>query len=262
MSSPDFIEKFTVKLNNKKPVEVTDFLKSINAFQKEYRNVCKKEGLKYDDDSVKLYIQVREGSVEWEFVRQAGQLILLDAHVYLLKKTADILIEKILKSVIDGKEPEVNDPNSLANARDFVTVQKNDKGSNISLTHQKHNGDIYNYNNCTFTGVNARGAIDFIDDSLKNNNAKTDNAFTNEVLELTVTEKNQIKGKISSISEDPKVIVFKDGLRSEIITDNSRNPLTICYIVNGNIKNAGDKIVAYEITELVETISDTDDSNN
>jgi hypothetical protein len=67
IATQDFLEKLTIKFDNKEPVEVMGFLKSIHAFQKEYKSVCKINNVNYNDDEVKLYIQVREGCIEWDF---------------------------------------------------------------------------------------------------------------------------------------------------------------------------------------------------
>lgn len=61
--SNNFIEKVTVTLDNTKPVEVLDFLTSVQGFYSQYRKVVKDSGIDYNNQSVKLYINTVKGGV-------------------------------------------------------------------------------------------------------------------------------------------------------------------------------------------------------
>lgn len=82
--------------------------------------------------------------------------------------------------------------------------------------------------------------------------------FINEVLQLTCTQENQIRGVVAEIDKEAKAIVFNPKeLQANLIIKNEVNPLSVCYLVNGKVKrNMENKVVAYVIEELVEIIKD------
>ncbi|MFT4967052.1 MAG: hypothetical protein ACI9CD_000047 [Candidatus Deianiraeaceae bacterium] len=97
--------------------------------------------------------------------------------------------------------------------------------------------------------------MDTIDDMLSKDTSHISD-FTNEVLQLTCTQNNQIRAVVSIIEENEKAIVFSPKeLQNSLIIDNESNPLSVCYLVNGKIKrNNENKVVAYIVEELVEII--------
>lgn len=259
--SANFLEKVTIKLDNKKPIEVMDFLTSINAFQKQYRLVCKEEGYKYENEEVKPYIQLREGCVEWDFIRRLvtkNPILLgtISPAVFLLRKTAEILIEKVIEKIIKGEGVETSETNTLSNARDLLAVQKNDSGSDLSVNYKDCNNNAYNFNNCIFHGTTSRGVTDFLEDQIRSSKQINVNCFSKVLLYLdTACKENGSKGIIEADGFDPKKSVrlsfADDDLKREVIED-KKNPLNTCYLVDVEVKKMQDKIVFCHILPIHE----------
>jgi hypothetical protein len=53
--------------------------------------------------------------------------------VYLIKKTAEIIIDKVINKVISGEKVDDVSKSTLSNSKDFLAVQKNDSGSNLQI---------------------------------------------------------------------------------------------------------------------------------
>ena len=125
-----------------------------------------------------------------------------------------------------------------------------------NFTYKNQRGDNYTFNNCVFSDITSRGIIGKIDDYLEQNkNLATD--FTNEVLQLTCSERNQIRGIIAEFDEKSKTLVFNPKeLQNSLIVENETNPLNVNYIVSGKIKRINGKIIAYVIEELIEIIDE------
>ena len=132
----NILEKLTIEFYNTKPVEVIDFLTSINAFRKEYETTLKAEGFKLGNDDMKLYIKVKEGSSIWEL------LILLPAQA-----TLDFVSNKILHktwnkfnqifSKVKKEESTSHIPTeTLNNAKEFLQPISNDLASKVKVLYE------------------------------------------------------------------------------------------------------------------------------
>ena len=114
----DDFEKVTVKFENKKPVEVIDFLISIEAFQKEYKKILEENSLNYKDEHFKLYITVKEGSLVWDFfvkiIPDLFTSLSTDTAKYVLKKTYQSIVLKWQNTQVNSLES--NDIISLDNS--------------------------------------------------------------------------------------------------------------------------------------------------
>lgn len=92
----------------------------------------------------------------------------------------------------------------------------------------------YIFNHCNFNGITSRGVTDTIDDIVCKDKSQISD-FANEVLQLTCTKNNQIRGVISIIEASEKAIVF---YQKEIK------------------RNINNRVTTYVIEELVEIITD------
>ena len=124
--------------------------------------------------------------------------------VYLIKKTAEIIIDKVINKVISGEKVDDVSKSTLSNSKDFLAVQKNDSGSNLQIIYTApSNTTPVTFNNCIFNGITARGVMDTIDVILcKDKDQISD--FNNEVLQLTCTKDNQIRGVVAVVDEHDK----------------------------------------------------------
>lgn len=55
--------------------------------------------------------------------------------IYLIKKTADVIIDQVINKIISGEKVDDTNKNTLINSRDFLAIQKNDSSSNLSVTY-------------------------------------------------------------------------------------------------------------------------------
>lgn len=254
MVDNNFIEKVTIKFTNTKSIEVIDFLTSIQGFHNQYKKIVKQEKRKYNDDDVKLYIHVREGSIEWEFVRLA--IVKFTSQTFefvndkLLQKTWSIITSTIDKV---QKEEQVEE-----NIEDFSNIQKclqptkNDLGSRLNFKYKNKTEEL----DVSFeiTGASGRGVYDKIGEMIEKVRLPIKEDFENEIAKLTLNENHVIKCKIENISEKEVAIICADELKQELITNNEKNPFSTYYVVNGKVKIVDGKIIAYELTKRIDTI--------
>jgi hypothetical protein len=251
----DVIEQITVKLDNVKPVEVMDFLTSIQGFQNEYKNIVKDQKLRYSDEDIKLYIHVREGCVEWIFSRLLvgfGQKARSFVQDKILQKAYNSVINNINK-VQQEKQVEQN-VDSLSNAQKVLAVSRSDLGSTLSIKYK--NKDEESELKFEITGSSGRGVYDKIGELVEKIKLPKQEDFKNEVIQLTLNKNNTIKCKIESLCDREVTIICEDNLKRIFITENKDNPFSTYYVVNGKVKTIDGRIIAYEITEIIETIKE------
>jgi hypothetical protein len=187
----NFLEKVTVKFDNTKPVEVMDFLTSIDAFRKEYESVVKAEGFKIDDNDMKLYIHVKEGCIQWEFIRQIWnsepvQATLAFVGSKVLEKTWG-KIESIFSRVQKEQDISNNSIAELDNARGVLQPAKNDLASRLSVKYENPHEKI----EITFEthGAVSRGVYDKITEVINAKRLPVNDEFQDKILQLSVSNK-------------------------------------------------------------------------
>ena len=247
-----FHEKITIKFDNNKPVEVIDFLTSISAFQKEYEDTIKQLKFKVNNDDLKLYINVREGSIVWEFAR------------IIAEKSVDIVQERILNKVYDtitGIFKKVENEDSIT--EDTITSLKNTKNvfqpatkdlpSKFSIEYENQTEKL-NFNFQT-TGSISRGVCEELKDIIKTLQKPQNDEFMDEVLQLVISSKpntTSIRGIIDLFDNKDYQIAFADDTIKDIILNSKKTPFLQYYLVSGTVKRAQDKIVLYYITKMEE----------
>jgi hypothetical protein len=253
----DFNEKVTIKFKNTKPVEVIDFLNSIHAFQKQYKKIIEEEGLKYNDEEIKLYIQVREGSLEWVFttlkikaVQDAFAFVITEPTKKFLKKTYDFFTAKInqVQNEEDLKSVEVS---ALENTKNTLQPTKNDLASKFTWEYE----DSEKKEKLTFeiTGATGRGIYDKLEEIILQKKLKNDNEFENKILQLAVSNRQNstaIRGIIGDFDEANDYQIGLSDAIKDIIKQQAK-PFEGYYLVNGNVKLSTEgKIVLYYITKM------------
>src|SRR5574343_180923 len=154
----DYIERVTVKLDNVKTVEVIDFLTSIQGFHNQYKQILKQEKIKYNDEDVKLYINIREGCIEWEFTRLAVQKTFEFVYNKLLFKAWDKL-KTIYEKI--SKEQDLEESNEdLINTQKILQTAKSDLASKMTLKYQNNETKL----ELEITGTSGRAVYDKIGD--------------------------------------------------------------------------------------------------
>jgi len=251
--SENFIEKVTVKFDNTKPVEVTDFLTSIHSFRKEYESIVKQEGFKIDDDDMKLYIHVKEGCIQWEFIR-----VLWDSKP--VQATLGFVGEKVLHKTWEKvttifskvqKEESVNEKEvqELENAKGVLQPAKSDLGSKISYKYENKEEKVEL--NFEIQGASGRGIYDKIGEIISKKKLPSNDDFEDKILQLTISSRQNstaIRGVIEDFDEKDYQIAFSKDIQDTIA--NEIKPFEGCYLVNGSVKTAKNKIVLYYITKI------------
>ncbi len=251
----DFIEKVTVKFDNTKPVEVNDFLISILSFKKEYESIVKNEGYKLDDNDMKLYIHVKEGCIQWEFIRQVYNSTPVQATLgffggKILEKTWR-KFNTILQKVQNEESVSENNHQELENAKGVVQPAKNDLASKLSFTYE--NKEEKMELKFEIHGASGRGVYDKLSEIISTKKIPFNNDFTDKVLQLSISSRQNstsIRGIIGDFdSEKDYQLGFPEEIKTTI--QNQDKPFEGYYLVNGTIKKATDgKIVLYYITKI------------
>lgn len=254
MNNLDYIEKVTIKFDNTNPVEVIDFLTSVQGFHNQYKKIIKEEQLKYNEDDIKLYIHIRNGSLEWEFVRTSigklGQTAFDFCSKKLLHKTWNSIVS-LIEKVQKGKENIIEPIDNYTNAQKCLQLTKNDLGSQLKFSYKNRDEEL----SFEVNGASGRGIYDKIGDIIDKIRLPINGDFFNEVAKLTLTDNNVIKCKIENISEKDINIICRSDIRQRLITENEKNPFSTYYIINGKTRTVEGKIIAYELTEIVEIIT-------
>ncbi len=240
------VETLTVTFSNTKPVEVIDFLSAVQGFQSQYKNILKENNLKYSDD-LKLYIQVRDGSIEWIFsLLGAGAVNFVQDKILrkLYSKTTDT-IEKIKK----GKQADV-DITTLENTQKILRPAKGDLPSNMRIVYKNQEEEL----EFNIDGVSGRGVFSEIGDIIDRVRMPANKEFSQEVMSLSVSDKNVIKAKIETINSKNLAIICDKDIKDKLIKASKKNPFHTYFVVSGNIKSTDGKIVAYQISSLDDII--------
>ena len=248
----NILEKLTIEFHNTKPVEVIDFLTSINAFRKEYEATVKAEGFKLGNDDMKLYIKVKEGSVIWEY------LILRPAQA-----TLDFIGNKILHKTWDKfnqifskvkREESISDTpaETLNNAKEFLQPTSNDLASKVKVLYYEDSDKKLNLEG-EFYGTEGRAIFSKIGELISHKKLPLTDEFEDKVLQLSISNRQNstaIRGVIGDFGQEDYQIIFSNNIKDEI--KRQEKPFEVYYFVNGSVKRSpsNNKIVAYHITKI------------
>ncbi len=260
----EILEKLTIQFINTKPVEVMDFLTSIHGFRKEYEATVKTEGFKFNDNDMKLYIKVKEGSMIWEFIRQATEKPLQASLAFvgnkILNKTWAKLSEVFEKI---KKEESVSDVpiETLNNAKEFLQPASNDLASRVKVLYEDKDRKL-EYEK-TFNGTDGKAIYSKIEEIITYKKVPLKDEFEDKILQLSISNRQNstaIRGVIADFDEDNYYqIALSDNIKDEI--KKQAKPFEGYYLVSGSIKRSQNKkIVLYYITKIEKI--ETDESYN
>ena len=247
----NILEKLTIEFYNTKPVEVIDFLTSINAFRKEYEATLKAEGFKLGNDDMKLYIRVKEGSLIWE-------LLILKP----LQTTLDFVVNKILHKTWNKfnqifskvkKEESTSDlpTETLNNAKEFLQPISNDLASKVKVLYEDNSKKLNIEGE--FYGTDGRAVFSKLEELISHKKLPLTDEFEDKVLQLSISNRQNataIRGVIGDFGQEDYQIIFSNNIKDEITRQ--EKPFEVYYLVNGSVKRSpsNNKIVAYHITKI------------
>lgn len=254
------MNSFRIHLENKSPLELSDFNKSLLAVGNQFEVFANENG-NFEKSDVKLYVQqVSQGSIIVDLVEFAtAGLIPIVANTNLIVDFANHL-----KNIYDyfkegkGEKPKLT-ISECKDLYDIVNPVAKDVNSKVTFS-------IVNNGNNNITPV-------FIMDSISSNASQ--NKLKNEIAALQTKEYQNIihtaqlltmfqvrginnkkgnKGIIEALLDKPLNIVFESEEIKKEILHSDLNPLKTAYIVDVVIQNANTKPFAYKIIKLHETL--------
>lgn len=249
---------FRIHLENKKPLELIDFNKSLLALSSQFESFAI-DKCNFEKSEIKLYVQqVKSGSIIIDLVEFAtAGIIPLVQNTNLIIDFASHLKEiynYFIKGV--GEKPKL----TISECKDLIEITNpvaKDAKSKMTFS-------IVNNGNNNITPV-------FIMDSIASNASQ--NTLKNEITSLQVKEdqnvihtaqlltmfqirdidnKNGNKGTIEAILDKPLNIVFESEEIKKQMLDSDLNPLKTAYVVDAVVQNANRRPVAYKILKLLD----------
>lgn len=251
-----------IHISNSKPVEVTDFTKTMSAFGTMFSCFAQKNGKSKEEANSRLYVsKIVEGSIDIHLVE------LVTASMIPFMENTNLIMEfaKHIKSIYDyyisgnGNKPDLSVP-ELKGAHDMMSVTANDKGSNMAV--QVINGDVGKvvYEGCSFNFIEGNSIQNQSARELKDMKMISDegDVYSRQLMTIYQVQKggNQAgnKGIIDAISDKKMGLVFDtDELRDKILRSDD-NPMKKGYVVDVVVLTAAGKPAAYKILNLHDVI--------
>lgn len=249
--------KLTIKIENKRPIEITDFTDSFNSLANQYyKYLSENESFKLNQDT-KLYIkEIRSGSIITElsdlvplvlpFVENSNSVIEFTG---FLKKGFDYFLGKTEEK---PKEFDLKDCNNFNN---IIKPIAKDNGSNVLF-----NGD-WNFENITvnfnFNSVEANAIQNGIQREKENLKEPTKNIqhkvlFYWDSAKYDEKSKSVDKGYIDSVSFKSLRVSFDDDYTKRLMLDIEENPFHLAYIVDVEIMDIQNVPTVYKILKMHE----------
>jgi hypothetical protein len=252
--------KLTIKIENKRPIEITDFTDSFNSLANQYyKYLSENESFKLSQDT-KLYIkEIRSGSIITElsdlvplvipFVENSNSVIEFTG---FLKKGFDYFLGKT------EEKPKDFDLKDCNNFNNIIKPIAKDNGSNVVF-----NGD-WNFENVTvnfnFNSVEANAIQNGIQREKENLKEPTKNIqhkvlFYWDSAKYDEKSKSVDRGFIDSVSFKPLRVSFDDDYTKRLMLDIEENPFHLAYIVDVEVMDIQGIPSVYKILKMHEFFS-------
>ena len=252
--------KLTIKIENKRPIEITDFTDSFNSLANQYyKYLSENESFKLNQDT-KLYIkEIRSGSIITElsdlvplvipFVENSNSVIEFTG---FLKKGFDYFLGKT------EEKPKDFDLKDCNNFNNIIKPIAKDNGSNVVF-----NGD-WNFENVTvnfnFNSVEANAIQNGIQREKENLKEPTKNIqhkvlFYWDSAKYDEKSKSVDRGFIDSVSFKPLRVSFDDDYTKRLMLDIEENPFHLAYIVDVEVMDIQGIPSVYKILKMHEFFS-------
>lgn len=253
--APTPASTITVKIENKSPVELIDFTRSLLALGDEFRRQVEGRAENFEG---KLYVkELRQGSLVAELMVLAPAV---GAGLEAANLTGDFVSH--LRATIDwlrgrGDKPALVEPKTVSNVSTFLEPVAKDVGSVCSVV---VNGDVsapitITINNTEANAVQNRSQR-FLD-SMREPETKT---HTKVIMGWAVV-KNESglpstgeKAIIDKLSDRPVKVIFDNRDLREEMLQGQANPLREAFVVDVEAQTVRGKLVAYKVLQLHERI--------
>lgn len=248
-----------IKIDNKKPVEITDFTDSFQAIGNEYyKFLLESTNYKLSKDT-KLYVrEITTGSITTVLTD-----LILPVLPFVEYSNSIIEYSKFLKAGFDfflgrGEKPKAFDYTDCNNFNNIIKPTAKDNGSQVIFT-----GDVSNVVNNPIINFN----FNSIEANAIQNGIATEKKLLKEP-SLLIHEnvlfywdsakysdksKSIDKGYIDSLNTAPLKVVFTNQDTKKAMLDSDSNPFHLAYLVDVEVMTVQNLPIAYKILTLHES---------
>lgn len=257
-----------VHIDHTKPIEVKDFIATLNAVGSLYSSYVKKNADCKELTSAKLYVEkIEKGCIDVYLCELASCAII----PFMENANTIFDFAKAIKDVVSyytsgtGSEPKLS-LSELKACKDLFAVSSNDRGgkTTIGAVSKTARGNIYN--NCTFNYLDSNSAQNQISrkeaelsappedgEDIRRNQLMTIHQMVGD---MTLDKGN--KAVIDAITRRKVGLLFDDDEIKNQVLHMDGNPTKKAFYVDVSLMYANGKLAAYRVTRLHDII-DLDD---
>lgn len=257
-----------VHIEHQKPLEITNFVKSVKAINSLYSSYVKKNGGENELSSSKLCIEkVERGSIDLflgEMV--ASSMIPFIENVNIVMQFAEYL-KKILEYFTKGigNKPELS-AQEYGDIHDVFSAVTGDHNSSMTIGAIQRDNITNIFNNCSFYFNEANSAQNQIRGVIeeKRNAEPTDRTYNRVLMQIYQLRKDletnkDNKGNRAIIDDIFKgknfpVVFDTDKLKNDILYTVDNNPTQKIFQVDVIVQTVNDKICVYKVIALHDII--------
>lgn len=249
-----------VHIEHSKPIEVKDFIATLNAVGNLYSSYVKKNADCKEMTNAKLYVEkIEKGCIDVYLCELASCAII----PFMENVNTIFDFAKMIKEVVSyyisgtGNEPKFS-LSELKACKDLFAVSSNDRGSTTSIgaISKTINGNVYN--NCTFNYNDSNSAQNQIsrkeaelsvptedDEDIRKNQLMTIHQMVGD---MALDKGN--KAVIDAISKKKVGLLFdNDEIKSQVLHMDG-NPTKKAFYVDVSLMYANDRLAAYKVLKL------------
>ena len=243
-------EILSIKIDHAKPLELKLFTASMLCIESQYKSYLSENNIK--DEQYNLCInEVRQGSIIIDFIKKKG-LELIENHVIadFIEKYLKPKIEKIVEQKIENETGYTL--KEIKEILSIVSVVSSDYNSTMNINVHIGDESIVNY---SLTGIQANAVanecVRLIKDYPDEQEIRKNVVLYWKQAGDTTKSLSIDKGIIEEIDPKKRVrIICDEELKNEMVSENEKNPFSIFYIVDVEVKTISGKLVAYIIKRI------------
>jgi hypothetical protein len=244
--------KFTLKIENKHPIELNRLTLSLNALAKQYDSYIKKDNYDYSKNERKLYItKIESGCIYIELIPVVLTLIENINSIYgfygYMKDTFDYFLGKVEEKKYKYSKKDCEQ------IIEFADQIAKDNGSNVKLEVKGKNNNVNIY---VLDSINSNAIQNRIKEEILQIE-ENEPVFIDKVVmywaSASFIRDNKYNDRIiiESIDKKPKKVFFKDDTLKNNLTKSenrfNKNWQDLAYIVDVEITKIQDTISSYKI---------------
>lgn len=248
-----------VHIEHVKPIEVNDFVSSLNALNGLYSSFMRKRGAKSTD--AKLYVEkIQQGSIDIHLCELAsvGLIPFLENVNSILDFAGHMknIIDYFAKGKGDKPSLDINEYKNLSKLMDVVVADRETVVSIGAIA--KENAQVFQ--NCTFNFLEGHGVKNqsefFVDNSKE---LQSDNIYKRVLMQIfQIRNAETKKGNKAIIDEivegKPVPLLFASDELRDVILFSDTNPTRKLFQVDVKVQRSSVGISAYTVMELHDVV--------